>query len=274
MKENPISSRRLKNLLQYEWAIEKRFYIIGILGIFIITFGVFLTIWFNNIVGFIWRSVDYNSIFFGGFIFLSVFGISRSFVDLREKKTAIRYLALPSSLMEKYLVQVFLRLFLPLTIYPIVYWLGANLAVDVYYFIQHSLLERTTLPEICKAEILYLYWIPYAAIDVGYWIVFEAIVSVPILMFMGGIIFGKWGFIAMPAATVTFLLFLSGSYLGLSWLLNASAFGLGGNYSIRVDNPEVFEGIPLFALNLLILFWLVVLLPLVVAYFKLKERQI
>ena len=274
MNINSISFRRLTNLVRYEWAIDKRFYLFGILGVFMISFGVFLTTWFNHVSGFLWTSTNYNYIFFIGFIFLSVLGISQSFVELRQKNTSIRYLTLPASISEKYIVQVCMRLVLPLILYPIVFWLSANLSVDVFYFIQHSLLEKTALPEIHKAEILYLYWIPNASIDVGYWILFGTIVSIPSLMFIGGVIFRKWGFIAMTVAVAIFLLIMVGSYFGLSWLVDASSFGLGGNYSIRVQNPEVFEGVPLFALNLLILTWVLVLLSLVVPYFKLKEREV
>ena len=114
MNANAISSQRLKNLFRYEWAIDKRFYLLGTVGIFMISFGVFLTIWFNQYSGYVWKSTDYNSIFFGGFVFLSVFGISQSFIDLRDKSIAIRYLTLPASTTEKFLVQVCMRLVLPL----------------------------------------------------------------------------------------------------------------------------------------------------------------
>lgn len=274
MSATSLSSRRLTNLLGYEWALQKKFYLLGSLGIFMISFGVFLSVWFNNYSGFIWRSVDYNSIFFGGFIFLSVFGISQSFIELREKNTSIRYLTIPASSMEKFLTQILFRLILPLVIYLIAFWLGANLSVDVYYFIQHSLLGKSALPEIHKAEVLYLYWIPYSSIDIGYWLLFGLIVSIPLLMFMGGVFFGRWNFIVMPTAVAGFLVIMFGSYFGLSFLLNASAFGAGGNYAIRVDDPEIFEGIPLFILNCAILILLAVLLSPIVSYFKLKEREV
>lgn len=275
MNANSISLHRLKNLLRYEWAMDKRFYLFGTLGIFMIAFGVFLTVWFNHYSGdFVWRTVDYNSIFYGGFVFLSVFGVSQSFIDLRVKSSAIRYLTLPASSKEKYLVQVFARLILPLILYPIVFWLGANLSVDIYYFIQTSILEKTALPEIEKAEIFYLYWIPNANIDIGYWGLFGLILSLPIVMFMGGVIFGKWGFIAMPVSIAVILLLMFGSYFGLSWLVDASAFGTGDNYSIRIDNPEVFKGVPLLVLVCFILVWTAVFLPFIVTYLKLKEREV
>ncbi|WP_057937646.1 hypothetical protein [Algoriphagus resistens] len=274
MRNNSIDFHRFQNLLRIEWAFQKRFYLMGSSGIFLITFGVFLTIWFNQYSGFIWRSVDYNSIFFGGFIFLSVFGVSQSFVDLREKKMAIRYLALPASPMEKYLLQVFLRLFLPLILYPVVFWLGANLSVDVYYFIQHSLLEKTELPEIEKVEVLHLYWIPTTNMNMVYWAVFGLTFSIPTLMFMGGIVFGKWNFIMMPVAVVIILALFLGSFFGLSWFVNASPFGAGGNYSIRIDNPEVMDGVPLLIFISSILVWPALFLTLLLPYLKLKEREV
>jgi MFS family permease len=274
MSATSISSRRLTNLLRYEWALEKKFYLLGTLGIFMISFGVFLSVWFNQYSGFLWRSVDYNVIFFGGFIFLSVFGVSQSFIDLREKNASIRYLTLPASTLEKYLIQVFLRLILPLIIYPIIFWFGANLSVEIYYFIQQSILEKTSLPEIQKVDVLYLYWIPNLSMELVYWMLFGLTVSIPATMFMGGIIFGKWNFIVMPAAVGGFLLLMFGSYFGLRWLLNASAFGMGDNYSILIDYPEVLDGVPLFIYNWSFLVWSAVFLIFVVTYFKLKEREV
>lgn len=274
MNANSISFHRMKNLFRYEWAMDKKFYLLASLGIFIISFVVFLTIWFNNIEGFVWRTVDYNLLFFNGFVFLSVFGISQGFVELRERKTAIRYLTLPASQMEKYLGQVCLRLILPLFIYLVVFWFGANLSVDVYYFIQRTLLERTALPEVHKAEILYLYWLPNSSMEVTYWMLFGVIVSVPVLMFLGGMLFGKWGFIGMPFSIALIIAVLLGSFLGLSWLVNASPFGLGGNYAIRIDHPEVFDGVPLIVFVGLILIWAAVFLSFIVTYYKLKEREV
>ncbi|WP_026966532.1 hypothetical protein [Algoriphagus terrigena] len=274
MNTNSIKLHRLKNLAHYEWAIDRKFYQQGILGVFIFIVGVFLTIWFNNIKGFIWSSTDYNQIFFGGFIFLSVFGISHSFIDLREKNTSIRYLTLPASAIEKYLVQVCFRLVLPLILYPILFWLGANLSVDAYYFIQHSLLNKTLLPEIEKAEILYLYWIPKSNMELVYWAIFGSIALIPTLMFLGGILFGKWNFIVMPAAVSIILALFLGSYFGLSWLVNASAFGAEGNYAIRFDYPEIMDGVPLLVFILTILVWLGFFLTFLLTYLKLKEREV
>ncbi|WP_439489669.1 hypothetical protein [Algoriphagus sp.] len=276
MKNSSINFHRLQNLLRYEWAFQNRFYLLGTLGIFIVAFGGFLSVWFNQYSGFLWRSVDYNSIFFNGFIFLSVLGISQSFVELREKNTSIRYLTLPASIIEKYLIQLCMRLVLPLTLYPIVFWLGANLSVDVYYFIQHEILEKTALPEIHKVEVLYLYWIPRTtmAMNMVYWTIFGLTISIPTLMFMGGIVFGKWNFVMMPLAVTIILALFFGSHFGLSWLVNASPFGAGGNYSIRIDNPEVMDGVPLLIFISSILVWPALFLTFLLPYLKLKEREV
>src|SRR5690606_39269889 len=233
----------------------KRFYLLGILGVFMIIFGMFLNTWFNNIYGYVWKSEDYGFYVLEGFIFLAILGISQTFIDLRTKSTSIRYLTLPASTIEKYIVQVCMRVVLPLIIYPIVFWLAANLSVDVYYFIQHSLLEKTEVAEINKMEVLYLYLLLFTSKDVGLWLLVGIVLSVPMLSFMGGIIFKKWGFIAMPVAVAIFLLVMFGSFFGLSWLVDASAFSAGGNYAIRIDQPEVVDGVPLFILVCLILTW-------------------
>lgn len=274
MNANSISLHRVKNLIRYEWALEKWFYLFGSLGIFMISFGVFLNIWFNNIYGYVWKSEDYGFYVLVGFLIFSVFGISQTFIDLRTKNTSTRYLTLPASTMEKYIVQVCLRLVLPLMLYPILFWLSANLSVDVYYFIQRSLLEKTAIAEIHKMEVLYLYLLPFTSKDVGLWLLVGIVLSVPMLSFMGGIIFGKWGLIVMPSAVSIFLLIMFGSFFGLSWLVDASAFGAGGTYSIRIGKPEVFEGVPLFILVCLILVWTAVFLPFIVTYLKLKEREV
>ncbi|PZX51307.1 hypothetical protein [Algoriphagus chordae] len=273
MNANSISLQRLKNLFRYEWAMDKRFYLLGTIGVFMISFGIFLTIWFNNIEGFVWGTMDYSSIFFSGFVFLSVFGISQSFIDLREKNTAIRYLTLPGSTMEKFLVQVVLRMIFPWVLYHIVFWLGANFSVDVYYFIQQSLLGKTALPEIYKLELLSLFRLT-GTIDIGYWILIGLIASLPVLMFMGGIVFGKWSFIAMPIAIILFAGLMFGSYYALSWLIYPAISSSGSVVGIPIGNPEVFDGVPLFILVCLILIWFAVFLPFVITYLKLKEREV
>lgn len=273
MNANSISLHRLKNLFYYEWAMDRRFYLLGTLGLFMISFSMFLTTWFNNISGFVWRTVDYNSIFYGGFVFLSVFGISQSFIELREKNAAIRYLTLPASAVEKYFIQIFLRMVLPLIIYPVVFWIGANLSVDVYYFIQHSLLEKTALPVIHKVELLYLYWIPNVTIDIGYWGLFGLMLSLPILMFMGGIIFGKWSFIAMPFSILLYIALIFGGCYPITGLFNSSNRESSRHF-LPIGNPEVFEGVPLLVLVCVFLIWTAVFLPFLVTYLKLKEREV
>ncbi len=276
MSRNSISFHRLKHLLGYEWAIDKRFYLLGTAGILLMSFGVFLTIWFSNISGFVWTSTDYNSIFFGGFVFLSVFGISQGFIDLREKNTSIRYLTLPSSAMEKFIAQVCFRLIVPIIVYLFAFWLGANISIDVYYFFQETILRQTALPEIHKAELLYLYWTPdtNTSLDIGYWLLFGTIVSIPLLMFMGGIVFGKWGFITMPITIGLFIALLFGSYYSLSWLIYPVISSSSRDFGIPIGKPEVFEGVPLFVLVCLILIWFAVFLSFYVTYLKLKEREI
>lgn len=275
MNANSISLHRVKNLIRYEWALDKRFYLLGTLGIFMIAFGGFLSIWFSNISGYVWTTSNYFSVFWGGFVFLSVFGVSQSFIDLREKKSSIRYLTLPASTMEKYLSQVILRLIYPLFVYPIVFSLAANLSVDIYYFIQHQILEKTALPEISKAGIFYLYWNTSSSFDeVGTWLTLGMIVTIPMLIFMGGIIFGKWSFIGMPIAIILFAGLMFGSYYAISWLLNPVISSSGRDYGIPIGNPEVFEGVPLFILVCLILIWSTVFLPFFVTYLKLKEREV
>tara|TARA_R110002020_G_scaffold235569_7_gene447708 strand:+ start:72 stop:890 length:819 start_codon:yes stop_codon:yes gene_type:complete len=272
MNANSISLHRLKNLVRYEWALEKRFYSLGTLGVFMIVFGVFLTIWFSNISGFLWRSMDFRSVFFWGLIFLSVLGISQGFIDLREKGASIRYLTLPASTLEKLLVQIVLRMIFPWVIYHIVFWLGANLSIDVYYLIQKSILGKTALPEIYKFELQSLFELT-GTINIGHWMFFGLLVLIPTLMFMGGIMFGKWSFIGMPSAIVLFLTLIIGSgYLIIR--LFASANRETSRHFIPIGNPEVFEGVSLFALVCLFLIWTAVFLSFFVTYLKLKEREV
>ena len=274
MNSTTINLHRINSLVRYEWRISSRFYLLGTIGIFLIVFGVFLTIWFNNPSWFTWKPTNYNITYYVGLMFLSVFGISQSFVDLRKKNTAIRYLTLPASIIEKYLTQVGFRLILPFILYNIVFWLGANLSVEVYYFIQQTLLGKTSLPQIEKAEFFYLYWIPSPNMDLIYWNLFGTILLVPTLMFLGGILFGKWNFILMPLAVTLILLFFLGTYLGLSRILDARAFGTGDNYAIILGYPEVMGNVPLSVVVSTVFVWASIILAFVVTYFKLKEKEI
>ena len=277
MSSISIQSKRLKNLFQFEWTMYSRFYTLGSIGLLVMIFSLFFIVWFQAADNLVWKRGSFSFIFFAGFVFISIFGIGQSFFDLRSHSRACRYLSLPATTFEKLLTQFIARLFLPLLLYPIVFWLGANLSIDFYFFLQNKVFGNEITPEIEKVELLYLYWwVPSGQIGTVYWGLFGAILLFPSLMFLGGIVFGKWNSFWMPFTMAIFWMLISACFVAVSFLTNPSRWMFSGEvrFDLSIDQPEVFKGVPLFVFLIVILIWMAIFLSYLVAFLKLKEREV
>jgi hypothetical protein len=92
------------------------------------------------------------------------------------------------------------------------------------------------------------------------------------LLFAGSLYFGKWNVVLTPLSTFVFYLILAGSSIGLSHMLlsKTSMF----SFDISLDQPEIFTDVPLIILICIFLLYTASALSYVVAYFKLKEREV
>ncbi|MEB2780938.1 hypothetical protein U3A58_11085 [Algoriphagus sp. C2-6-M1] len=272
MNANSISLHRIFNLFRFEFLMHRKLYLMGIPGVFLITTVIFLmTVYFTNLD-------NYSVLYYGQLLFLVIFGVGFSFIDLRDKRSSQVYLTLPCLASEKYFVQFFTRVLLFPVIFTLMFIIGVSVSKDIlhmssittFYVDNGTPIVKDNL-DINQMIFVFNSWNKPA---MTYFSVFGLGFLIISLMFSGGIIFGKWNFISMPLVVAFILLMFFGSYYGLSWFVDASEFGLGGNYSIRIDHPEIVEGVPLFILNCFILIWIAVFFSFVVAYFKLKEREV
>jgi hypothetical protein len=92
------------------------------------------------------------------------------------------------------------------------------------------------------------------------------------LLFAGSLFFGKWNVVLTPLSVFVYYLILAGSSIGLSHMLlrKTSMF----SFDISLVQPEFFDGVPLIMLMILVLLYSASALSYVVAYFKLKEREV
>lgn len=284
-----INGTNISNLIRYEWMNRWKLYLGVGLYVFLLLIFLFLYIFYSNYQttallskyiisdgkNIAWEAGNYQGIFISGIFILAIFATGQSFLDLREKKAARQYLLLPASHLEKYLVQFLGRFLLPLMIYPILFWLASVLSVGIFK-LSLLLFENKTIDFPEAAPFFQLFSLPSEQPTIIYWILWSIFLLIPSLMFLGGIIFGKLNFVLMPLSVLLFSGLMALSFLGLSWILQLDSIILGEQMKFEVlnfDKSEIFPGIPLLLLVIIVLFWIAILLSYVVSYYRLTEKE-
>ncbi|WP_200979218.1 hypothetical protein [Echinicola sp. 20G] len=171
-----FSLSRFWNLLKYDFN-KYRLYYMAIIPTAMLAIGVILWISFPETeqpdgyyakLGFLpidsaiylspWKKSTYTFFFFLGFILFGITIVGNSFPNLKSSRGMNTLLCLPASTFEKYFSQWLVRLFLFVVLYPIVFKISANLAVDIY--LSHKAAEfnnygvpLSMLPKIGKFEL-------------------------------------------------------------------------------------------------------------------------
>ncbi len=284
-----INGTNISNLIRYEWMNRWKLYLGVGLYVFLCLIFLFLYIFYSNYQttallskyiisdgkNIAWETGNYQGIFMSGIFILAIFATGQSFLDLREKKAARQYLLLPASHLEKYLVQFLGRFLLPLMIYPILFWLASVLSVGIFK-LSLLLFENKAIDFPEAAPFFQLFSLPSEQPTIIYWILWSIFLLIPSLMFLGGIIFGKLNFVLMPLSVLLFSGLMALSFLGLSWILQLDSIILGEQMKFEVlnfDKSEIFPGIPLLLLVIIVLFWIAILLSYVVSYYRLTEKE-
>jgi len=284
-----INGTNISNLIRYEWMNRWKLYLGVGLYVFLLLIFLFLYIFYSNYQttallskyiisdgkNIAWEAGNYQGIFISGIFILAIFATGQSFLDLREKKAARQYLLLPASHLEKYLVQFLGRFLLPLMIYPILFWLASVLSVGIFK-LSLLLFENKAIDFPEAAPFFQLFSLPSEQPTIIYWILWSIFLLIPSLMFLGGIIFGKLNFVLMPLSVLLFSGLMALSFLGLSWILQLDSIILGEQMKFEVlnfDKSEIFPGIPLLLLVIIVLFWIAILLSYVVSYYRLTEKE-
>lgn len=283
---------RIGNLIRYEWMNRRKMYVAATLGMLLfLTLFFFYIIYANyntiyvlsrNIIsdskGLVWGSENYKPVFYVGFIFLAVFFIGQSFLDLRDKGKARLYFLLPASQFEKFVVEFLLKVFLPLVTYPIIFWLSSIFSVELFKVFSSNFLNpfNNELPE--SVEFLSLFQLPDEQISPIYWLIGGLLCLFPSLMFSGGVFFGKWNSLLMPLTIIAIWGIMTLSSLVLSWLIHPVTVSRnGGQARIEIfnfDQPEIFSNTPLTVFVIVFCLWAAVFISYLASYYKLTEKEV
>lgn len=195
MSSNSISYRRLFNLTRYEFSVHRVFYVKSIAGLFLLVLCLFLLSFYNRISNF-------STMYYAELILVIILGIGYSFVELRNKESAQVYLSLPGSAIEKYLVQFFTRVVAFPILFTILFVLAISLAKALFHlsstttFFYGDTTQVINDLDIRNMILVFLSWNKPA---ITYFFIFGLLGLLTSLMFAGGIFFGKWNSVAMPA---------------------------------------------------------------------------
>lgn len=283
---NDFSFARIGKLIRLEFLLHRRYYAMLVLGAFLSTFLFLLFVWYKNSeaandsdlpiegVNFsrsTWEKSSYLGIFIGFKLLVFFVVIAQSFKELRSRSSAEFYLLLPSTVLEKVSAQFVILITLAELILPFVFWLAIQTA---YWFWTGMIEGGNVLMEV--SEISFFELTLFMSSPDNSWAVQLLIIGISLflfsLLFAGSLYFGKWNVVLAPLSVFVYYLILAGSSIGLSQILfsDQSMF----SFNISIDQPEIFDGVPLIMLLILVLLYSATALSYVVAYFKLKEREV
>jgi hypothetical protein len=263
MKQNKyFSPGRFAHLLRNDWLINQKTYLFTLAGISIASYALMYYAMITT------KHVTINQ--YTGFIVFSLvcigFVIGTAFPALTNQNKASRYLLMPGSILEKYLVQFLIRIVIFIPVALFIFWISAHLA-------KASLIPDPEIgfdPEACIADFSFkslfnsLYYKDIAPILFG-------IFSGYSLLFAGSVYFKRF---ALPK-TLIFLGIIVGTMF-LSFIVFAHLFFPESANKFNVTFPVYkissdTENIKLF---LYIIFGCPWLFFLPLAYFKLKEKEV
>lgn len=281
-----LSIGRIGKLMRLELVLHRRYYAMLVIGTFLFTFLFLLFVWYKNseaandfdspiegvsFPGSIWEKSSYLGIFIGFKLLVFFVVIAQSFKELRNRSSAEFYLLLPSSVLEKLTAQFVFLITLAELILPFVFWL----AIQTAYWIWTGLIAGGSVlievSEISFFELTLFMSSPDNSLVVQLLILGISLLLFS-LLFAGSLFFGNWNVVLTPLSVFVYYLILAGSSIGLSQMLlsKTSMF----SFDISLDQPEIFTDVPLIILICIFLLYTASALSYVVAYFKLKERDV
>ena len=273
---NDFSFARIGKLMRLEFLLHRKYYWMLILGGFLLVVFLMLFVWYQNssdLDEWIWERGAYVGIFIGFKILILFLVVAQSFLDLRSQSSAERYLLLPASTLEKLISQVVFKFGLAELILPIVFWVGIKVAALVWLGFVQQVFDLPIPAELASFDFDMLWSFPGDQNWAVYLLLWGLMLITPSLFFTGSLFFGKWNIVLTPLSIFVFYLFLTGSSLALSQSLFSKEESVW-SFSISIEHPEIFDDVPLMILVIIFLLYAASALSYVVAYFKLKEREV
>lgn len=277
MTANSIRGKRLFNLLQYEFTMHRKLYLMGTPGVFLMITLTFLIVLYSNRNASNWTQPEYAVLFYAELFFLTIFGVGYSFIDLRSKDSARQYLTLPSTAAEKYSIQFLTRILMFPILFTILFVLGTEVAKILFHL--GSLTLAGKAPSLVIDDLGVVKLLPFVYswnLPVLYYLVFGLGGLIVSLMFAGGIIFGKGNSLLMPLSFIGAGMSIVLTGIILSRILVGAPQAGAGFFSTHIDlqQPEIFGDTPLLVFVFTVLIWLAIPVFFRVAYLKLKEREV
>ncbi len=251
--------KRFGLLIKRETIMKQSFLLMAIAGVLItITTVVVLFLMADRSNRLYWD----NNIFPVSIIMFAIFGIlfsGTAFPALRNNKKTLDFLLIPNSTTEKYLYEILFRIFAYILVFPILFWIGANLAGSIFntftlvhYDLDYNLF--TPFKFIHKG-------MRYAEAEVSMYTFILFIISIP---FTGAVFFSKVPLLK----TAIFLAILVGVSFFYGWILD----GIFNFTHTRGFNPDISKETGMKYITVVIIFSILVLHTS--AFFRLKEREV
>lgn len=283
-----FSISRIGKLMQMEFLLYRKFYSILAIGTFLFTLVGMLVIWHQYFEGiqdvsshldgtaptqWVWEKGAYYGVFLTFKLLIWFLVIAQSFKALRRRSSAELFLLLPASVLEKLVAQVVFLIGLAELILPFLFWL----AVRAAHWIWVGMIAK--IKGIEGSIDVSIFDLTFFLPNIGdqNWGVFLLIYGLGLILtswfFLGSLYFGKWNVVLSPLTMFLTYAVLAGSSIALSRVLffrEEEAW----RFQINVNQPEIFPDVPLIMLVLIFLLYAGSLLSYVIAYFKLKEREV
>ncbi len=126
-----FSFNRFMLLFKHEYILRKSQILATSAGTFFVIFGLQMFILFSEKF-----STDINRflvfLYFGTMTILGIVYAGTSFPAFRKEKKTLNYLLTPNSVFEKYIFEVLYRIILLFLLYPIIFWVAAQLSTSSF----------------------------------------------------------------------------------------------------------------------------------------------
>lgn len=209
--QSNFSLKRLALLVKREAIMKRSFLLVATAGVLITITAVTILVLMNGRTYLHWDD-DSQYRFFA--IMFSIFGIifsGTAFPAFRNSKKTMDFLLVPNSTTEKYLYEVIFRIVLYILIFPVLFWIGVNLAgaifnsvSEIHYDLNYNLFTPFTMIHE-KIEI--------AESRVSIYTIVLFLISIP---FAGASYFSKIPLLK----TAIFLAVLVAAFAGYGWILD------------------------------------------------------
>lgn len=255
-----FSIKRFGLLIKRETIMKQSFLLMAIAGV-IITITTVLVLFLVTDKNYLhaWNTHNHFVIFIIMFVIFGILFSGTAFPALRNNKKTLDFLLVPNSVTEKYLYEVLFRIFAYILVFPILFWIGANLAGAIFnmfslahYDLGYNLLNPFRMLHENMG---------FTEGEVAMYTFVLFIISIP---FTGAAFFSKVPLLK----TAIFLAILVGISFFYGWVLD----GIFNFTHSRGFDPDISKETAMKYMTVFILFSTLVLHTS--AFFRLKEREV